>query len=97
MRAETSGRLESVAAEAAARSGSLPTAMVVDADRRWPTRVASALPWIIVAVPAVFQLVLLATAISGRVGYPYDLEWMEGGMLHHAQRIHDGLGIYVPP
>ena len=22
--------------------------------------------------------------------YPYDLEWMEGGMLHHALRIHDG-------
>ena len=29
--------------------------------------------------------------------YPYDLEWMEGGMLHHAQRIHGGLGIYVAP
>ncbi len=29
----------------------------------------------------------LGTASAGRVGYPYDLEWMEGGMLHHALRM----------
>jgi hypothetical protein len=55
------------------------------------------LPWVIVALPALYQLLLLATAIAGRVGYPYDLEWMEGGLLHHAQRVQDGLGIYGPP
>ena len=32
-----------------------------------------------------------------RIGYPYDLEWMEGGMLIHAWRIQQDLGIYVPP
>ena len=32
-----------------------------------------------------------------RVDYPYDLEWMEGGMLIHAWRIKQGLGIYVTP
>ena len=32
-----------------------------------------------------------------RVGYPYDLEWMEGGMLIHAWRIQQDLGIYVLP
>lgn len=53
--------------------------------------------WIVVALPALYQLWLLATAIGGRVAYPYDLEWMEGGMLHHAARIADGRGIYVPP
>jgi hypothetical protein len=53
--------------------------------------------WVIVAAPAVYQLGLLATAISGRFAYSYDLEWMEGGLLHHAQRISDGNGIYVPP
>jgi hypothetical protein len=63
----------------------------------WPARIARVLPWIVVAAPALFQVFLVATAIAGRVTYPYDLEWMEGGMLHHAQRIHDGLGIYVPP
>lgn len=53
--------------------------------------------WTAVALPAVYQLGLLLTAIAGRVGYPYDLEWMEGGMLHHALRIHAGEGIYVAP
>ncbi|HEY1555264.1 MAG TPA: hypothetical protein VGF94_10570 [Kofleriaceae bacterium] len=53
--------------------------------------------WIAIAVPALYQLWLLASAIAGRVGYPYDLEWMEGGLLHHAQRLAAGHGIYNPP
>ena len=32
-----------------------------------------------------------------RIDYPYDLEWMEGGMLIHALRIQQDLGVYVPP
>ncbi|MBA3396112.1 MAG: hypothetical protein H0T89_26015 [Deltaproteobacteria bacterium] len=60
-------------------------------------RLLQGLPWLLVVLPALYQLGLLATAISGRVTYPYDLEWMEGGMLHHALRIHNGEGIYVPP
>lgn len=66
-------------------------------SRRWALRLAAVAPWLLVALPALLQLGLLATAIGGRIGYPYDLEWMEGGMLHHAQRIQDGHGIYVPP
>jgi hypothetical protein len=53
--------------------------------------------WSAVALPAVYQLGLLVIAIAGRIGYPYDLEWMEGGLLHHALRIQSGDGIYVPP
>ncbi|HEY5933316.1 MAG TPA: hypothetical protein VIU61_01700, partial [Kofleriaceae bacterium] len=53
--------------------------------------------WLVIAAPAIYQLGLLVTAISGRFAYPYDLEWMEGGLLHHAQRISDGNGIYVVP
>jgi len=53
--------------------------------------------WTGVSLLAVYQLGLLITAIAARISYPYDLEWMEGGMLHHAQRIQDGQGIYVPP
>lgn len=30
----------------------------------------------------------------GRFGHPYDLEWMEGGMLAHAWRLAHGLPIY---
>jgi hypothetical protein len=51
----------------------------------------------VIALPALYQLGLLVQAIAGRASYPYDLEWMEGGMLHHAQRIRLGEGIYVPP
>ncbi|MCB9688414.1 MAG: hypothetical protein H6735_25465 [Alphaproteobacteria bacterium] len=33
----------------------------------------------------------------GRLPYPFDLEWMEGGMLAHAWRMERGLPVYVPP
>ena len=55
------------------------------------------LGWLVLAVPGVYQLWLLATAIAGRIAYPYDLEWMEGGMLHHALRFQTGHGIYTAP
>lgn len=82
---------------------SLPTAAIAnpsqgtDRGTPWLARIARGLPWILVALPALYQIVLLSTAVGGRLLYPFDLEWMEGGMLHHAQRIHDGLGIYGPP
>ncbi|HTR55744.1 MAG TPA: hypothetical protein VMJ10_33940 [Kofleriaceae bacterium] len=53
--------------------------------------------WIALAAPGIYQLVLLAIAVAGRIAYPYDLEWMEGGLLHHAQRLASGHGIYNPP
>ena len=53
--------------------------------------------WLALALPALYQITLLANAIAHRVAYPYDLEWMEGGMLHHALRIQQGQGIYNPP
>jgi len=55
------------------------------------------LGWLILVLPALWQLWLLGEAIAGRYGYGYDLEWMEGGLLHHALRIGDGDGIYGPP
>ena len=60
-------------------------------------RIALALLWLAAALPGLNQLRLLAITIAGRVGYGYDLEWMEGGMLHHALRIQQGQGIYVAP
>src|SRR5690348_1839440 len=32
-----------------------------------------------------------------RLFYPYDLEWMEGGMLCHALRLLEGKPIYAAP
>jgi Glycosyltransferase family 87 len=59
--------------------------------------IARALLWAAVALPGILQLALLAVTIAGRLRYPYDLEWMEGGLLHHALRLQEGAGIYVAP
>jgi hypothetical protein len=52
---------------------------------------------IVAAVPALVQLGWHLRIFVGRAGFPLDLEWMEGGMLVHAQRIAAGQGIYVKP
>ena len=49
------------------------------------------------ALPALAQLGWHAQLFAGRAGFPLDLEWMEGGVLLHAQRIAQGKGIYVEP
>lgn len=52
------------------------------------------------APAAIVAVVLLWWLIQGfllRVVYPFDIEWMEGGMLVHAWRLREGLGIYVEP
>jgi hypothetical protein len=51
----------------------------------------------VAAVPALAQLGWHARIFAGRAAFPLDLEWMEGGMLLHAQRIAQGKGIYVEP
>jgi hypothetical protein len=52
-------------------------------------------------IPAVLATVwmagLLAYTIAGRLTFPYDLEWMEGGMLVHAWRVLQGEPLYVVP
>ena len=62
-----------------------------------PGRTWRRLAFAALAAPALVQLALLFTAMLSRVFYPFDLEWMEGGLLHHALRIATGQGIYVPP
>jgi hypothetical protein len=52
---------------------------------------------IVAVVPALVQLGWHLRLFAGRAGFPLDLEWMEGGMLVHAQRIAAGQGIYVKP
>lgn len=42
-------------------------------------------------------LVVLSWAVASRVAYPYDLEWMEGGMADHAARVLAGEPLYVEP
>ncbi len=44
-----------------------------------------------------FLLVRFFQTVSARLSYGFDLEWMEGGMLVHAWRLREGLGLYVEP
>jgi len=49
------------------------------------------------AVAGLYHLGLLYYVFFGRVGYPLDVEWMEGGMLCHALRLMEGKPLYAPP
>lgn len=40
---------------------------------------------------------VVAWTWARRAGYPYDLEWMEGGVLTHAWRMQQGLPVYTSP
>ncbi len=46
---------------------------------------------------AAWFVALLLWVFARRFVYPYDLEWMEGGMLAHALRLDNGQPIYAPP
>ena len=61
--------------------------------QRWFQRLSHAL----LALSGVAVLVCLFQTVRQRLGYPFDLEWMEGGMLVHALRVRDGLPLYVEP
>jgi hypothetical protein len=54
-------------------------------------------PVVLGAIFALIQLAWHARLFVGRATFPLDLEWMEGGVLLHAQRIAHGQGIYVAP
>jgi hypothetical protein len=51
-------------------------------------------------LPVVASVGLVALHVElwlARVGYAYDLEWMEGGVLAHAWRLQRGLPLFVDP
>ncbi len=49
------------------------------------------------ALLAVGALALWAAVVALRIGYPFELEWMEGGMLDHIQRLRSGEALYSAP
>ncbi|MBW2274128.1 MAG: glycosyltransferase family 39 protein [Deltaproteobacteria bacterium] len=57
---------------------------------RWPFQ----LPALLLAL--YFAAVFAWLALQ-RVGYPFELEWMEGGSLQHLQRVLAGKALYGPP
>jgi hypothetical protein len=89
------------------RSGevSIPDARVVAVEASRPAErrfrraraFAARAVWLLPIAPALAQLGLLVHAVASRLTYPYDLEWMEGGLLGHAHRLAEQKGIYVEP
>ena len=57
--------------------------------KHWPDAVA--------LIPAAVLLTTLISLWAVRMRYPFDLEWMEGGMLVHALRIQRGQALYPAP
>ncbi len=51
----------------------------------------------VVALLAIAWGVTLAIVFALRIGFPLELEWMEGGSLHTALRLQQGRAIYGPP
>lgn len=50
----------------------------------------------LLAVGGVFVLAYLFVALS-RMGYPFELEWMEGGVVDHVRRVLSGTPVYAKP
>lgn len=48
-------------------------------------------------VPALWHVATLAQIFAARIGYPMDIEWMEGGALLHTHRLLAGEAVYGPP
>ncbi len=51
---------------------------------------------VFLAAAAAYALTLVLVIVL-RLTWPFEIEWMEGGMLTHAERLLLGKGIYVPP
>ncbi|MBI5060425.1 hypothetical protein HZB60_11665 [candidate division KSB1 bacterium] len=52
--------------------------------------------WLVGVTAVGFVGMFIATAVQ-RLRFPFDLEWIEGSMAAHVQRVVDGLPLYVPP
>lgn len=53
--------------------------------------------FIVAVVVALPHLAAIVTIIAKRWDHPFELEWMEGGMLHHAMRVVEGRALYPEP
>jgi hypothetical protein len=51
----------------------------------------------VVLLPALGFVALYLGCAALRCSYPWEIEWMEGGMITHAARVLRGLQIYAPP
>jgi hypothetical protein len=61
-----------------------------------PQRPLEPITWLVLAGGALFVLTFVAIALL-RIGYPFELEWMEGSMVAHIARVVAGQPLYVSP
>lgn len=60
------------------------------------SKAARVLQWLVLAGAVSFLLVYVGIAVL-RIGYPFELEWMEGGLVDGVRRILEGQPLYVEP
>jgi hypothetical protein len=68
---------------------------VAVADDRWVVRATKV--GRIAAALSIVWILALVVVFALRIGFPLELEWMEGGVLHQARRFMHGEPIYPPP
>ncbi len=78
------------------RHGAMPHSNPRPRLERVPERFATAIEWVACVGAAVFLAAFFAVALR-RAGYPFDLEWMEGSMVQHVERVLSGKPLYGPP
>jgi hypothetical protein len=66
------------------------------ASRPW-RRILHIVAAVIACAGALWQLSLMLRLFSGRAGYPWDIEWLEGAALYQAHRVKEGQVTYGPP
>mgnify|MGYP001574893178 FL=1 len=59
-------------------------------------KTTSILKYVLLVGALSYVLVYLALALF-RMGYPFELEWIEGGMLEHVRRVMAGQPLYIKP
>lgn len=70
--------------------------MAATALRKAATALLAALPVLLLLAAAAATAVFVWFAAQ-RIGYPFELEWMEGALVDHAARVVNGEPIYCPP
>lgn len=61
------------------------------------TNVRTSPIWWLLLLLAAISVIGFAFAVSQRLLYPHELEWMEGALADHASRVADGLPLYCEP
>lgn len=62
-----------------------------------PSRAFSALLWLLCAAIAAWPVLQFGRVAARRIGYPFELEWMEGAIVDHIRVVLSGQALYREP